>query len=182
MFDLDLRVERPDGSHVGVPLNDNKIALSAVFDQTGRAGIYQVQLATTVDWTELYAVNVDERESDLTVARQTDLSSELFTDVNVALRGPGGPAIGVFRSSANSTMSLLSRILAWTVLCTLLLEPLLAWQFSWGIVAFGTAVLAALLAPALGWAATAVIGLAGSAGVIWWTRINSGNEKQSVAD
>ena len=86
MFDLDLRVERPDGSHVGVPLNDNKIALSAVFDQTGRAGIYQVQLATTVDWTELYAVNVDERESDLTVARQTDLSSELFTDVNVALR------------------------------------------------------------------------------------------------
>ena len=182
MFDLDLRVERPDGSHVGVPLNDNKIALSAVFDQTGRAGIYQVQLATTVDRTELYAVNVDERESDLTVARQTDLSSELFTDVNVALRGPGGPAIGVFRSSANSTMSLLSRILAWTVLCTLLLEPLLAWRFSWGIVAFGAAVLAALLAPALGWAATAVIGLAGSAGVIWWTRINSGNEKQSVAD
>ncbi len=182
MFDLDLRVERPDGSHVGVPLNDNKIALSAVFDQTGRAGIYQVQFATTVDRTELYAVNVDERESDLTVARQTDLSSELFTDVNVALRGPGGPAIGVFRSSANSTMSLLSRILAWTVLCTLLLEPLLAWRFSWGIVAFGAAVLAALLAPALGWAATAVIGLAGSAGVIWWTRINSGNEKQSVAD
>ena len=182
MFDLDLRVERPDGSHVGVPLNDDKISLSAVFDQTGRAGIYQVQLATTVDRTELYAVNVDERESDLTVARQTDLSSELFTDVNVALRGPGGPAIGVFRSSANSTMSLLSRILAWTVLCTLLLEPLLAWRFSWGIVAFGAAVLAALLAPALGWAATAVIGLAGSAGVIWWTRINSGNEKQSVAD
>lgn len=182
MFDLDLRVERPDGSQVGVPLNDNDNALSAVFDQTGRAGIYQVQFATPVDRTELYAVNVDERESDLKVARQADLSNELFADVNVALRGPGDPGIGVFRSGADSTMSLLSRILAWTVLCTLLLEPLLAWRFSWGLVAFGAAALAALLAPTLGWGATAVVGLAGSAGAVWWARFNSGDENRSVAD
>lgn len=181
MFDLDLRVERPDGSQVGVPLNDNENALSAVFDQTGKAGMYQVRFATPVDRTELYAVNVDERESDLTVARQPDLSSELFADVNVALRGPGDPA-GIFRSGADSTMSVLSRILAWTVLCTLMLEPLLAWRFSWGIVAFSAAAVAALLAPTLGWGATAVVGLAGAAGAVWWTRFNSRDQKRSVAD
>lgn len=182
MFDLDARVERPDGSVAGLPLNDGKNSLTAVYEETNRAGIYEVSSGSPLNRTELYAVNISEQESDLTVTRQPDLSRELFSDINVALRGTGDPVGSVFRSGTDSGLSVLSRILAWTVLTILLLEPLLAWRFSWGILAFAAAAVAALLAPTLGWGATAVIGLAGSAGAVWWARSNAEASHRSVAD
>lgn len=182
MFDLDLRVELPDGSTLGVPLSDRENALFAVFDQTQRAGIYQIQLASPVDRIELYAVNVDERESDLSVASPPSLSESLFAESQVTLRAPGDPLGSLHRSGSDMSLSVLSRILAWTVLCTLLLEPLLAWRFSWGVVAFAGAAVGAVLAPTLGWGATAVVALAGAAGRVWWTRFNSIPSKRSVAD
>lgn len=182
LFDLDIRVQRPDGGQIEIPLNDHENAVTAVYDQTNRAGVYQVRFATPLDRTELYAVNVDERESDLSVARQPDLSSELFADVNIAVKGPGESAGGISRSDGNATLSVLSRILAWTVLCALLIEPLLAWRFSWGMMAFAAAVIAALLAPTLGWGATAVIGLLGATVAVWRARVCSETLQQSVAD
>lgn len=182
LFDLAVSVTRPDGSEASVPLNDTETTLTATYDATDRAGIFEVNFGSPLNRTELYAVNVAEAESDLTVARQADISSELFADVNVALRSPGEPVSGVYFPGADSTLSVLSRILAWTVLCILLLEPLLAWRFSWGIVGCAAAALAALLAPTLGWGATAVVGLAGAAGAVWWARFTANRPQASVAD
>jgi hypothetical protein len=182
LFGLEARIERPDGSTAGMPLNDGKNSLTAAYDQTDRAGIYQVNLGSPLNRTELYAVNVEERESDLTVARQPDLSNDLFAEVNVVLRGSGVPISNGFRTGSESGLSVLSRILAWTVLSILLLEPLLAWRFSWGILAFSAAAVAALLAPTLGWGSTAVVSLAAAAGAVWRARSNAKASQRSVAD
>ena len=182
LFDLEARVERPDGSVTGLPLNDSENLLTAAYDKTDRAGIYQIKFGSPLNRTELYAVNVSEKESDLAVARETDLFNSLFAEVNVALRGNGDPVSGVFRSRSDSGLSVLSRILAWAVLSILLLEPLLAWRFSWGILAFAAAAVAAVLAPTLGWGAIAVVGLAAAAGTVWRARSTSKASQQSVAD
>jgi hypothetical protein len=182
LFDLEAHVERPDGSAIGLPLNDSENSITAVYDETDRAGVYQVVFGSPMSRMELYAVNVAEQESDLSVARQADLSNSLFAEVNVSLRGTGDPVSGVFRTRADSGLSILSRILAWTVLSILLLEPLLAWRFSWGILAFAAAATAALMAPMLGWGATAVVGLAGAAGAIWRARSTVDASQRSVAD
>jgi hypothetical protein len=170
LFGLNARIERPDGSSSELPLNDGENSLTAAYDLTDRAGIYRVNLGSPLNRTELYAVNVAEQESDLAVARQPDLSNDLFSNVNVVLRGSGEPLGGIFRSGSDSGFSVLSRILAWTVLTILMLEPLLAWRFSWGILAFAAAAMTALLAPTLGWGGTAVLGLAATAAAVWRTK------------
>ncbi|MFP6763270.1 MAG: hypothetical protein VB858_06625, partial [Planctomycetaceae bacterium] len=182
LFDLDVQVKRPDGSESVVPLNDGGHTLSAIYEATTRTGIYQVRFGAPLDRTEICTVNFSERESDLTASQQPDLSSELFADINVALRTSEEPATTLFRPGADSTLSALSRILAWTVLCTLLLEPLLAWRFAWGIAAFSTTAIVAILAPVLGWELTAAVGIAGFAAVTWWVRTGPGGRRRSVAD
>ena len=150
VFDMTVSVRSPGGPEVPVNLRDNDSLLAAAFDQTDQAGVYELALGSPLNRKELYAVNVDTTESDLSPAEWQRLQSELFPDADVQVWNVEAPGIQTARSELRSGLSLLTRSLAWTVFVLLMIEPLLAWRFAPGIMVLGLAALLALMIPALG--------------------------------
>ena len=182
LFDLDVRVLRPDGGESVIPLNDAGHTLSGLYAGTAHPGVYQIRYGSPQDRTEICTVNVAELESDLKVTRQPVQPGEMISDVSISRRSAGDPSANPIPSEGEPSLSALSRILAWTVLFTLLLEPLLAWRFSWGIAAFACTAAIAILAPTLGWLLTGVIVTAGFATAIWRFGLVPNVRWRSVAD
>ncbi len=164
-FDVPVSVELPGGATRSLPVQDRSELRAASFDDTDRAGVYEVSIGSPVNRNELFAVNVDVRESDLTPVNRQDLQSELFRKLDVTVRTPDDPEPVVSAVASETAVSMLSRILAWTVLVMVLVEPLLAWRFPLGLTALGAAVGAIALAPLIGMLAAAVISTTASVAI-----------------
>jgi hypothetical protein len=156
-FDVPVSVELPNGATRSLPVQDRSELRAASFDDTDQAGVYEVSIGSPVNRNELFAVNVDVRESDLTPVSRQDLQSELFRELDVTVRTPDDPEPVVSAIASETAVSMLSRILGWTVLVMVLVEPLLAWRFPFGLTALAAAAGAIALAPLIGMLAAAVI-------------------------
>jgi len=126
------RISRPDGrdESVAVTFHDNLVRMS--YDGTDSSGIYKVSAGPSGGISKWFAVNIDRRESDLSALSRDDLKSELlpttdfsyWTTAREIVRKPGG------RLSTHPSMS---RWLIVAALCLLLIEPLMAWRFPYGL-------------------------------------------------
>jgi hypothetical protein len=155
-FDMPVTVRPPVGPEVPLTLKDSGNALAAAFDQTGRAGVYELNSGSPLNRKELYAVNVDLIESDLVPADWQTLKSEMFPEVDVQIWNSDSPGFQSPSPELKSGLSMLTRSLAWTVLVLLMIEPLLAWRFVPGLIALAGAAVLALSIPMLGFATVAV--------------------------
>jgi len=164
-IDVPVSVELPDGATRSLPVQDRSELRAASFDETDRAGIYEVSIGSPVNRNELFAVNVDVRESDLTPISRQDLQSELFREIDLTVRTSDDPEPAALTSTSETAVSMLSRILGWTVLLMILVEPLLAWRFPLGLTALGAAAGAAALAPLIGVPAAAVVSTSASVAI-----------------
>lgn len=140
-----------------------------------RAGFYELQLGQPVNRTEWLAVNGDPRESDLTLLREEDLRTELLPGVNVDYHTTLPDRLGASETAAGPGMRTGTALARWLLLCSLALlvvEPLLAWNTTGGLLLLAGLVVAALTAvlwsglPVL----AGILALAGLAGVAWGVR------------
>lgn len=170
VFDMPVAVRPPDGPAVSLSLQDSGNVLAASFDETDKAGVYELNLGSPINRKELYAVNVEPEESDLTPADWQTLQAELFPEVDVRIWNAESPGFESVRPELRSGLSLLTRSLAWTVLVLLMIEPLLAWRFLPGAIVLGVAAVLALSIPTLGWQVVVVLALASAGAVTFWSR------------
>ena len=148
LFDLPVTIQLPNQSSKTLQVSERDDVVATIFDETDRAGIYQVDLGSPLDQEVLFAVNVDNSESDLVQVSRNELTS--IIPQNAEFRTGDEPVVfeGVTRGDSN--LSVLARVLAWTVLTFLLLEPLLAWRFNIGLIVLIAAASVALTTPILG--------------------------------
>ena len=170
VFDMPVAVRPPEGPEVVISLQDSGNVVAASFDNTDKAGVYELNLGSPINRKELYAVNIQAAESDLTLADWQTLQTELFPEVDVRIWDSESPGFESVRPELRSGLSLLTRSLAWTVLVLLLIEPLLAWRFLPGVMVLGVAGALALSLPTLGWPVVVVLALALAGAVTFWSR------------
>ena len=168
VFDMPVSVRSPAGTEVPLSLQDNGNSVVAAYDQTDRAGMYELNLGSPLNRKELYAVNVDLTESDLAPADWKTLQAELFLEADVQIWDAESPGLQAVSPELKSGLSLLTRSLAWTVFILLLIEPLLAWRFLPGIVALSCAALLVLLMPLLGIQVVAILAISGGGFFLAW--------------
>lgn len=173
LFDMPVTIRSPSGIEVPIVLKDDGNVLAAAFDQTAKAGVYELSSGSPLNRKELYAVNVELVESDLAPADWQTLQSELFSDVDVQVWTSESPGFNSASPELRSGLSLLTRTLAWTVLVLLLIEPLLAWRFLPGVIVLATAALLALSVPTLGLGVVLVFSLAVAGASVYWIRRRS---------
>ena len=172
-FDMPVAVRPPNGPEVPIALKDDGNVLAAAFDQTAKAGVYELNLGSPLNRKELYAVNVEVAESDLTPADWQALQSELFPEVEVQVWSSESPGIHSVSPELRSGHSMLTRSLAWTVFVLLMIEPLLAWRFLPGVIVLATSALLALSVPMLGTQVVLVLALAVAGASVYWIRRRS---------
>jgi hypothetical protein len=170
VFDMPVAVRPPNGPEVLLSLQDSGNVVAASFDQTDKAGMYELNLGSPINRKELYAVNVELAESDLAPADWQTLQAELFPEVDVRIWNSESPGFQSVRPELRSGLSLLTRSLAWTVFVLLMIEPLLAWRFLPGVIALVAAAMLALLIPTLGWQVVVVLALSAAGAVTFWSR------------
>ncbi|NQV28741.1 MAG: BatA domain-containing protein [Rhodopirellula sp.] len=168
VFDMPVTVRSPVGPEVALTLQDSGNVVAVAFDQTDKAGVYELNLGSPLNRKELYAVNVDVAESDLVPADWQTLQSELFSEVDVQIWNAQSPGFQSVRPELKSGLSLLTRSLAWTVFVLLMIEPLLAWRFVPGVIALSSAALLALSIPLLGLPLVAILAVAAIVLLILW--------------
>lgn len=161
-FDVPVSVKLPDGATRGIPAQSQSELIAASFENTDRAGMYELSIGSPINRTELFAVNVDVRESDLTPVSRQDLQSELFREVDLSVQSTDEPEAPAAVTESDTAVSMLSRIFGWTVLLMILVEPLLAWRFPFGLTVLGAAVAAVCLTPLIGLPLALIVSTAGS--------------------
>jgi hypothetical protein len=166
LFDLPVTIELPDQSSQVLQVSERDDVVATVFTETERAGVYQVDLGSPLDRELLFAVNVNNVESDLRSVSRNELTA--VVPANADFRTGDEPFVSQGVVTQESSLSTLARVLAWTVLVFLLLEPLLAWRFPFGLAALAFAAFVALFAPIVGvtvsFIAAALVGI----GIFRW--------------
>jgi hypothetical protein len=152
-FDMPASIELPDGRTQPLRVTDNNNFCSIHFDSTHRSGLYAVHLGPPLSRTELYAVNVDVRESDLADLDQKQLQTELLPGVEFAYRTQG---LGIERAVHASVGERggLARWLLLAALCLLFVEQLMAWNFFYGFLLLYAVVACGFVRQALLWNTT----------------------------
>lgn len=123
----------PDGSQAAVQATatDGDAILS--YQPTTSAGFYALKLGPPRNRMEMYAVNVDTSESDLTKIEAKELQSGLLAGLDVDFRTDWRD----LRAEADSGNTAAQGIAGWLLLatlCLLLVEQLMAYHFFYGFV------------------------------------------------
>lgn len=114
------------------------------YTQTLRRGPYELLLRPPLGRREIYAVNVDPQESDLTAVGEKRLRADVLTGVGFDFR-KGWRDRTVLNQTAGTQQSSLTRWLLIAVFCLIVVEQLMAWRFLAGL-----ALLVALVAAEFG--------------------------------
>ncbi len=137
-----LSVRLPDDSTVDVAVSrDTEVGpdtANATIEMTDRAGVYRVEPRSSLadDQTRLaFVVNVEPAESDLTPITEQRLTSELYPELRLWTADAAETQATRSAAASSPAVAAISRLLAWLVLLGLLVEPVLAWRFSTGVVA-----------------------------------------------
>lgn len=166
LFDLPVTIQTPDQSSQVLQVSERDDVVATMFTETDAAGIYQVDLGSPLDRELLFAVNVNNVESDLMSVSRNELTA--VVPQNAEFRTGDEPVSPSGVGATESNLATLARVLAWTVLVFLLLEPLLAWRFPVGLAALGVAAFVALFSQLLGLLVSIVVaGIIGFSFLRW---------------
>ncbi len=145
--DVDVAITRPDGQPRPVQIVHEENTSRFVFDSTDISGIYEAVFAHPISRNELFAVNVDARESDLAKLTRDDLAAGLFAGLDFVYQTQWLTQAAKADFQAVDRGGLTRRML-YAVLYLLFAEQLLAWNFHIGLFALCPVLLAVPLATA----------------------------------
>jgi hypothetical protein len=131
--DVDVAVGRPDGQTQVARVVPQDASNQFVYENTNESGVYEVNFAHPLARSELFAVNVDPRESNLAKFVQEEIADELLPGVEFSYltSWPGeelDPA-----DSPNAERGGLTRWMLYALLYLMLAEQMLAWDFHKGL-------------------------------------------------
>lgn len=138
-------IQRPDGAEDSARPAEVDSFARLSYEGTDRSGLYEVELGPPVNRSELFAVNVDPRESDLSRAAPDRLRSSLLAEINYTYRTRWEELRRETAPSTTRRGGLTVWLLA-AALALLFVEQLMAWQFLYGML-----LLCGLAAAALAW-------------------------------
>jgi hypothetical protein len=165
---LTAAVKGPGDFVANVPATVDAAGLHVAFEATDRPGLYSVELAAPIDQSQIFAVNVNAEEGDLTALSEQE---------RMALVSGAKPLIAGSNAAASATASPEWKISRWLLAAAfglLLVEQVLAWRFAWGV--FALAVVACALMFRWAWLVdpyygTAVAGVSLIGLVVWAERL-----------
>ncbi|MDQ3332692.1 MAG: hypothetical protein M3552_18940, partial [Planctomycetota bacterium] len=167
---LTATVTGPGDLTTSVAATVDRRGTTILFDATERPGIYTMALGAPIEKTELFAVNVEPSEGDLTALSEQERMA-LVSGAKPFIPGSNGTM-----TSAALPDWTVSRWLLAVAFGLLLAEQILAWRFAWGLLALAAVACALLFRwawivdPYLG-TALAVVSLIGF--VVWVQRLRS---------
>lgn len=127
--DMTANVRTPEGKREKVSLATRGETSQFAYGQTAQSGVYAAEFGPPISREELFAVNVDTRESDLTKLDLTELKQEVWPPpivFHTEMPDPGETWVQ-FTPATNSQWSW---YLLYGVLGLLFAETLLAWRFA----------------------------------------------------
>lgn len=131
--DVDAAIARPDGQTQSARIVREGTFSRFNFENTSETGIYEVTFAHPVSRNELFAVNVDPRESNLAKLVHEELSDELLKGLEFSyLTGWQGEESAP-EDSSSSEHGGLARWLLYVILYLMFVEQMLAWDFHKGL-------------------------------------------------
>jgi hypothetical protein len=131
--EVDIAVGRPDGETQPARTVPQDAFNQVVYENTNEAGVYEMNFAHPIARSELFAVNVDPRESNLAKYVQEELAEELLpgTAFTWLTAWPDEETAPPETSAAHQGG--LTRWLLYAVLYLMFTEQLLAWDFRKGL-------------------------------------------------
>ena len=104
-------------------------------EPTTRSGFHKLVLGPPIGRTEWFAVNVDPQESDLASIRSDELHNDILPGIEFTYQTDWEetPVAAEKNVRVVSTSSGLARSLLLAVLCLLIVEQLMAWRFTSGV-------------------------------------------------
>jgi len=165
-FSVPVRIRRPDNRQIVVPLFEEENFASISYRETTRRGVYEVILGVPLGRSELFAVNVDSRESDLRKLSEKQLQTELLADVEFEYRTRWQD----FARSTDAMVSEQGHLTRWLLIatfCLVLVEQLMAWNFYFGFLLLYSFVAFAFVRQTLAWhpAGAVIVALVLAAGL-----------------
>ncbi|WP_146369470.1 BatA domain-containing protein [Symmachiella macrocystis] len=131
-FDVDITVVRPGGGTTPARITQSESISEFQFADTQTSGIYEVNFGPPLSDTELFAVNVDTAESNLTSLSRDELAAELLPGIDFDYQTDLEQNI-TSESGTVAERGGLSRGLLYVVLFLVFVELLMAWQFRYGL-------------------------------------------------
>jgi hypothetical protein len=148
VFTMPVKVRRPDDVEQDIRLASDEQFVSFAYRKTDRRGLYQVTLGVPLSRTELFAVNVDSRESDLAKATEAELETELFPGIDLTYLTQW-QQFQRHTEAADTDRGRLTRWLLVATLCLIIVEQLMAWNFTYGFLLLYVVVAVGFVQPVL---------------------------------
>lgn len=131
--DVEVGVESPDGQTHLAHVEHEESLSQFRYEHTGESGVYAVNFAPPVARSELFAVNVDPRESHLAKYLHDELATEILAGLDFTYL-TNWPGEAPSPDSAPATPhGGLSRWILYVLLYLMFTEQLLAWDFRAGL-------------------------------------------------
>jgi hypothetical protein len=131
--DVDAAIVRPDGQTQSARIAREESSSQFTFENTSAAGIYEVTFAHPVSRSELFAVNVDPRESQLAKFGHAELSEELLTGLEFSYLTSWPGEESAPDDSTSAEHGGLARWILYGILYLMFVEQMLAWDFHKGL-------------------------------------------------
>jgi len=132
-LDIDVLVAAPDGQTRPARVSADEGLSRFAFEDTSQSGMYEVRFSHPLSRTELYAVNVDPRESNLTKLMPEEISQELLPGVDHEYTTSWDGQAAAPIEAPVAERGGLTRWLLYAVLYLLFAEQMLAWDFRKGL-------------------------------------------------
>jgi hypothetical protein len=131
--DVDVAVARPDGHTQPARVERAESFDEFAYENTNESGIYEVNFAHPVARTELFAVNVDSRESNLAKLAQDEIAAELIPGGEFSYLTSWPGETSATEASPATPRGGLTRWILYAVLYLMFTEQMLAWDFRKGL-------------------------------------------------
>ncbi len=132
-IDVDVSVTLPDGQTQPVRVAPGDALSQFSFEATAVSGIYEVHFAPPLSRSELYAVNVDPKESNLTKYVPEEIAQELLPGIEHEYATSWQDQAAARVETPIAERGGLTRWLLYAVLYLLFVEQMLAWDFRKGL-------------------------------------------------
>jgi hypothetical protein len=132
-IDVAVEVTRPDGAAQSARVIPGDGLSRFEFDGTAQGGIYEVNFAHPLSRKELYAVNVDARESNLVKFTLEELGQELLPGMEYDYSTSWQERADSPVETLSADRGGLTRWLLYAVLYLVFVEQMLAWDFRKGL-------------------------------------------------
>lgn len=149
-FGVPVTVKRPDEVEEEARLTDEDGIARFSYRRTDRRGLYEVALGVPLSRSELFAVNLDSRESDLAKATEEELQTELFPGIEFTYLTEWREFRRRAESAATDRGSLTRWLLA-AAFCLIIIEQMMAWKFYYGFLLLYVGVAVGFVQPVLQW-------------------------------